>query len=220
MLQGSSYHSIDKRVMIANDHPIVRRGLRALIDARPGWAVCSEVSTGLEALGKSADVRPDFIVMDQCMPELDGYDATKQIVTSQPAIGVLILTTRRSQEVAAEAMRSGARGHLSMDDCDEKLMEALEALSRGKTYFAGRVSRYDEARRDAPRGSRTEELTVRERQIVKLVAEGMSNKVIAAHLSISIKTVETHRAAAMQKAGVSTVAGLTMYAARNHLVEV
>jgi len=220
MLQGSSCRPIDKRVMIANDHPIVRRGIRALIEAKPGWKVCSEASDGIDALRKSADVQPDFIVMDQCMPELDGYDATSQIVTSQPDVGVLILTTRRTQEVTAEAMRSGARGQLCLDDCDEKLMEGLEALLRGKTYFAVPASQYGDARHDRPRDSQPEELTRRERQIVKLVAEGKSNKVIAASLSISIKTVETHRAAAMLKVGATSVVGLTMYAARNYLVEV
>jgi DNA-binding NarL/FixJ family response regulator len=158
--------------------------------------------------------------MDQCMPELDGYEATSQIVTSQPDIGVLILTTRRTQEVTPEGMRSGARGQLCMDDCDEKLMEALEALSRGKTYFAAPASQCGDARHDRLRGSPPEELTRRERQVVKLVAEGNSNKRIAASLSISIKTVEAHRAAAMAKVGARSVVALTIYAARNYLVEV
>jgi DNA-binding NarL/FixJ family response regulator len=179
--------------MLADDHAVVRRGLRTLIEGVPGWEVCAEASDGNETVALAADARPDILIMDLSMPGLGGVDATIQIRKMLPQIEVLILTMHESDRLA---------------------------LSRHQPYFSPSVSEtllqgylHSEPAHDL------KQLTPRERQIVKLVAEGKSNKVIASVLNLSIKTVETHRSAAMHKVGAKSAADLTLYAARNDLVQ-
>ena len=209
-----------KRVMLADDHAVVRRGLRTLIEGVPGWEVCAEASDGNEAVTLAAESKPDVLIMDLSMPGLGGVDATIQIRKVLPQIEVLILTMHESDRLAGQALRAGARGYLLKGESEDKLMEALDALSRHQPYFSPSVSEtllqgylHSEPTHDL------KQLTPRERQIVKLVAEGKSNKVIAAVLNLSIKTVETHRSAAMHKVGAKSAADLTLYAARNDLVQ-
>lgn len=209
-----------KRVMLADDHAVVRRGLRTLIEGVPGWEVCAEAADGNETVALAAEARPDILIMDLSMPGLGGVDATIQIRKILPQIEVLILTMHESDRLAGQALRAGARGYLLKGESEDKLMEALEALSRHQPYFSPSVSEtllqgylHSEPTHDL------KQLTPRERQIVKLVAEGKSNKVIASVLNLSIKTVETHRSAAMHKVGAKSAADLTLYAARNDLVQ-
>jgi len=209
-----------KRVMLADDHAVVRRGLRTLIEGVPGWEVVAEAADGNETVAKAADARPDILIMDLSMPGLGGVDATIQIRKILPQVEVLILTMHESDRLAGQALRAGARGYLLKGESEDKLMEALEALSRHQPYFSPSVSEtllqgylHSEPTHDL------KQLTPRERQIVKLVAEGKSNKVIASVLNLSIKTVETHRSAAMHKVGAKSAADLTLYAARNDLVQ-
>jgi DNA-binding NarL/FixJ family response regulator len=209
-----------KRVMLADDHAVVRRGLRTLIEGVPGWEVCAEAADGNETVKLAAEVKPDVLIMDLSMPGLGGVDATIQIRKILPQIEVLILTMHESDRLAGQALRAGARGYLLKGESEDKLMEALDALSRHQPYFSPSVSEtllqgylHSEPTHDL------KQLTPRERQIVKLVAEGKSNKVIASVLSLSIKTVETHRSAAMHKVGAKSAADLTLYAARNDLVQ-
>ena len=209
-----------KRVMLADDHAVVRRGLRTLIEGVPGWEVVAEAADGNETVAKAADARPDILIMDLSMPGLGGVDATIQIRKILPQIEVLILTMHESDRLAGQALRAGARGYLLKGESEDKLMEALDALSRHQPYFSPSVSEtllqgylHSEPTHDL------KQLTPRERQIVKLVAEGKSNKVIASVLNLSIKTVETHRSAAMHKVGAKSAADLTLYAARNDLVQ-
>jgi DNA-binding NarL/FixJ family response regulator len=209
-----------KRVMLADDHAVVRRGLRTLIEGVPGWEVCAEAADGKETVTLAAEARPDILIMDLSMPGLGGVDATIQIRKILPQIEVLILTMHESDRLAGQALRAGARGYLLKGESEDKLMEALEALSRHQPYFSPSVSEtllqgylHSEPTHDL------KQLTPRERQIVKLVAEGKSNKVIASVLNLSIKTVETHRSAAMHKVGAKSAADLTLYAARNDLVQ-
>jgi DNA-binding NarL/FixJ family response regulator len=206
--------------MLADDHSVVRRGLRTLIEGVPGWEVCAEASEGNEAVKVATETRPDVLIMDLSMPGLSGIDATAQIRKALPQVEVLILTMHESDKLAGQALRAGARGYLLKNESEEKLMEALEALSRHQPYFSPSVSEtllqgylHSEPVHDL------KQLTARERQIVKLVAEGKSNKAIAAILNLSIKTVETHRSAAMHKVGAKSSADLTLYAARNDLVQ-
>jgi DNA-binding NarL/FixJ family response regulator len=206
--------------MLADDHAVVRRGLRTLIEGVPGWEVVAEASDGNETVAKAAEVRPDILIMDLSMPGLGGVDATIQIRKMLPQIEVLILTMHESDRLAGQALRAGARGYLLKGESEDKLIEALEALSRHQPYFSPSVSEtllqgylHSEPTHDL------KQLTPRERQIVKLVAEGKSNKVIASILNLSIKTVETHRSAAMHKVGAKSAADLTLYAARNDLVQ-
>jgi DNA-binding NarL/FixJ family response regulator len=209
-----------KRVMLADDHAVVRRGLRTLIEGVPGWEVCAEAADGNETVKLAAEVKPDVLIMDLSMPGLGGVDATIQIRKILPQIEVLILTMHESDRLAGQALRAGARGYLLKGESEDKLMEALDALSRHQPYFSPSVSEtllqgylHSEPTHDL------KQLTPRERQIVKLVAEGKSNKVIASVLSLSIKTFETHRSAAMHKVGAKSAADLTLYAARNDLVQ-
>lgn len=209
-----------KRVMLADDHAVVRRGLRTLIEGVPGWEVCAEAADGNETVSLAAETKPDVLIMDLSMPGLGGVDATIQIRKILPQIEVLILTMHESDRLAGQALRAGARGYLLKGESEDKLMEALEALSRHQPYFSPSVSEtllqgylHSEPTHDL------KQLTPRERQIVKLVAEGKSNKVIASVLNLSIKTVETHRSAAMHKVGAKSAADLTLYAARNDLVQ-
>ena len=209
-----------KRVMLADDHAVVRRGLRTLIEGVPGWEVCAEAADGNETVALAAETKPDVLIMDLSMPGLGGVDATIQIRKVLPQIEVLILTMHESDRLAGQALRAGARGYLLKGESEDKLMEALDALSRHQPYFSPSVSEtllqgylHSEPTHDL------KQLTPRERQIVKLVAEGKSNKVIASVLNLSIKTVETHRSAAMHKVGAKSAADLTLYAARNDLVQ-
>ena len=209
-----------KRVMLADDHAVVRRGLRTLIEGVPGWEVCAEAADGNETVALATQTKPDILIMDLSMPGLGGVDATMQIRKILPQIEVLILTMHESDRLAGQALRAGARGYLLKGESEDKLIEALEALARHQPYFSPSVSEtllqgylHSEPTHDL------KQLTPRERQIVKLVAEGKSNKVIAAVLNLSIKTVETHRSAAMHKVGAKSAADLTLYAARNDLVQ-
>jgi DNA-binding NarL/FixJ family response regulator len=221
MISGSRQPNAGpKRVMLVDDHTVVRRGIRSLIESVPGWIVCAEASDGHEAVRIAADAKPDVIVMDISMPKIGGVDATLQLRKLLPGVEVLILTMHESDQMVGQALRAGARGYLIKSESEEKLMEALEALARHQAYFSPSVSETllmgylnAEPQKDA------KQLTPRERQIVKLVAEGKTNKRIAIILNVSVKTVETHRSSAMHKIGAKSSADLTLYAARNDLVE-
>lgn len=210
-----------KRVLIADDHTVVRKGLRTLIEGASGWEVCAEAANGSEAVALAAQTKPDVIIMDLSMPVMGGIDATIQIRKNLPQVEVLVLTMHESDRLAGQALRAGARGYLLKGESEDKLMEALEALARHQPYFSPRVSEtLLQGYLQADAVDDIKPLTLRERQVVKLVAEGKSNKMIAAMLDLSVKTVETHRSAAMQKIGAKSAADLTLYAIRNDLVQV
>jgi DNA-binding NarL/FixJ family response regulator len=212
--------SAPKRVMLVDDHMVVRRGVRALIESVWGWEVCAEASDGHEALKIAAEVQPNIVVIDVSMPKVGGIDATIQLRKLLPGVEVLILTMHESDQLVGQALRAGARGYLLKSESEEKLMEALEALSRHQPYFSPSVSEtLLHGYLNSEPASDPKQLTPRERQIVKLVAEGNTNKRIAIILSVSIKTVETHRSSAMHKVGAKSSADLTLYAARNDLVQ-
>ena|SRR6478735_1017918 len=209
-----------KRVMVVDDHMVVRRGIRTLIESSPGWEVCAEASEGYEAVAMAEEVQPDIIVLDLSMPKLGGIDATVQLKKLLPDVEILILTMHESDQLLSQAFRAGARGYLLKSESDEKLMEALETLWRRKPYFSPDVSEtLLQGFLSFEPALDPKHLTPRERQIVKLVAEGNTNKRIALILKVSVKTVETHRSAAMRKLGAKSSADLTLYAARNDLVQ-
>ena len=212
MRTGSVQHA-SKRVMLVDDHTMVRRGLRALIESVPGWEVCAEAEDGHQALAIAADAQPDIIVMDLSMPRLGGIDATIQLRKLIPGVEILILTMHESDQLIDQALKAGALGYLLKGDSGEKLMDALHTLSRHQPYNGSRSIRGNINGVDRRR------LTPRQRQIVKLVAEGNTNNAIADLLGVSIKTVQTHRLAAMRKIGAKSSADLTLYAARNNLVQ-
>lgn len=206
------------RVLVVDDHPVFRMGMVALLSSL-GLAVVAEAASAEEAVAAADAHEPDVVLMDLHLGTSSGVDATREIVRRHPGIGVLVVTMLDDDSVFA-SMRAGARGYLLKGESEDKLLEALEALSRHQPYFSPSVSEtllqgylHSETSHDL------KQLTPRERQIVKLVAEGKSNKTIAAILNLSIKTVETHRSAAMHKVGARSAADLTLYAARNDLVQ-
>lgn len=206
--------------MLVDDHTMVRKGVRALIEGTPGWTVCAEAKDGHQALELAASAQPDIVVMDLSMPRMSGIDATLQLRKVIPNAEILILTMHESEQLIDQARQAGALGHLLKSESGERLMEALEALSRHQSYFGSVGPSFQGRHVQAKRSADSNALTPRERQVVKLVAEGNTNKAIASILGISIKTVQTHRLVAMRKIGAKSAADLTLYAARNDLVQI
>jgi DNA-binding NarL/FixJ family response regulator len=209
------------RILIADDHEVVRRGVRSVLEGHSGFEVVAEAADGLAAVEAAAATKPDVAVIDYPLPLLNGLEVTRRLRQILPRIQVLIFTSHDSQDVIRSVLHAGARGFLLKSDADGQLASAVEALANERPFFSWRVS---EAllhafldRRDgiAVPGP----LTPREREIVQLIAEGKSNKQVGKHLNVSIKTVETHRAAAMRKLGASSTADLVRYAVRSHLIE-
>ena len=213
------------RILVADDHDIIRRGLRQLLMTRQGWEVCGEAKTGREAVATAERLKPDVIVMDVSMPELSGLEAARQISKSSPHIGILILTMYFTDQLVREVIECGARGYILKSDADKELVSAVEALSNHRTYFTREASEMllnGLSRRDVnldPRTAARNRLTLREREIVRLLAEGKSSKDVSAALSISIKTAETHRANIMRKLELHSVSELVRYAIRNQIIE-
>ena len=212
------------RMLVADDHEVVRRGVRTLLEAQPGWQVSGEADNGREAVEKAKALKPDVVVLDIAMPELNGLEATSLILKAVPVAQVLILTMHDSEQLVRRVLGSGARGYVLKSDAARDLVAAIEALLQHKLFFSSRISEVvlEEYLRSA-RHSRPEAseglLTMREREIVQLLAEGNSNKEIASTLGIKLKTVETHRANITRKLGVHSVGELVRYAIRNKMVQ-
>ena len=208
------------RLMLVDDHEVVRQGVRSVIETVPDWTLCGEAGRADEALQIAAEAKPDVVVCDVSMPNVSGLDLIIQLRKLLPRVEILVLTMHDSERIVGQALRAGARGYLLKSDGGDKLVEALTALSRHQTYFSPSVSEtLLQVYLNSKSGQEHEQLTPRERQIVKLVAEGNSNKRIAMMLKMSIKTVETHRSSAMRKVGAKSSADLAIYAARNELVQ-
>ena len=212
------------KILVADDHDVVRRGLRALLEDQPGWEVCAEATTGRQAVEKTRQLKPDVVVLDVTMPELNGLEAARQILKLHPPPEVLILTMHDSEQVAQEVIKTGARGYILKSDAGRDLVTAVQTVSRHKNFFTNRVSQMVSDNQlkgglqavDADSiGSR---LTAREREIVQLLAEGKANKEVAGLLNISVKTVETHRTNIMRKLDLHSVSELVRYAVRNNIV--
>jgi DNA-binding NarL/FixJ family response regulator len=213
------------RILVVDDHQLMRKGVVAAIrDERPEWEVCGEASTGREAVSAADRLKPDIIVMDISMPDMNGLDATRQILKDAPQTEVLILSMHESEQIVHDVLNSGARGYLLKSDAGVDLMRALEALRQHKVFFTSKVAEVvlrgylDGRPTDEP--APTSQLSPREREIVQLIAEGYSNKEVANTLNISVKTVETHRARIMAKLDLHSVSDLVRYAIRNSIAEV
>jgi DNA-binding NarL/FixJ family response regulator len=213
------------RILIADDHEVVRRGVRALLEARPGWEVCGEAVTGREAVDAAKRLSPDIVILDIGMPELNGLEAARQIRKDLPGCEVLILTLHESEQVVREVLAVGARGYVLKSDAARDLVLAVEALRNHKPFFTSTVSDmllHDHLKgRASPglAGPSTGRLSAREREIVQLLAEGKSNKEVATTLGISVKTAETHRTNVMHKLDLHSIAELVRYAIRNKIIE-
>ena len=214
------------RILIADDHEVVRKGLIALLQGQTDWQVCGEAVDGREAVDKAQQLRPDVIILDIGMPSLNGLEATRQILKSNPHARVLILTLHDSDQVVRDVLNAGARGFLLKSDAARDLVAAVEALRRDKTYFTSKVASmvlegYLKAGiQPAPAALGKNRLTPREREIVQLLAEGKSTKEVAVALGLSVKTAETHRSNIMRKLQLHSVSDLVLYAVRNNIVHV
>jgi DNA-binding NarL/FixJ family response regulator len=209
------------RILLADDHEIVRRGLRNLIDDRPEWSICCEAADGREAVAEAMRAKPDIVVMDIAMPRMNGLEAARRIVDKLPRTEVLILTMHESKQLIQDVLKSGARGYILKSDAGKDLVAGIEALLDHKPFFSQKVSEVVLEGFLKGKGAEAEEdeLTPREREIVQLLAEGKSNKETAAVLGISVKTVEAHRANLMRKMGFSSLSDLVRYAVREKMIE-
>jgi DNA-binding NarL/FixJ family response regulator len=215
------------RLLIADDHEIVRRGLRTVLETRQGWVVVAEASDGREALEKAEEFNPHVTILDISMPSMNGLEAARQIQKRVPETKILVLSVHDSDPLIQRVLESGARGYLLKSDAARDLVTAVDALLCNKTFYTRRVEQVvlegylaktanvgDEGRdEDALR------LTARQREIVQLLAEGKSSKEVATELEISVKTAETHRANIMRRLECHSVTELVRYAVRNHIIE-
>jgi DNA-binding NarL/FixJ family response regulator len=208
-------------VLLADDHDVVRQGIRTLLEERGGWEICGEATTGTEAVRLSAQMQPDVVVIDLEMDDLDGVTATRQIKLRHSEVEVLIFTMHNDEFLFRDAISAGARGFVLKSEGGHALVRALESVSSHQPFFAPGASEtlLNSFLRVPTSSPNVVSLTDREREIVRLLAGGKSNKEIAVALGISVKTVETHRAAIMRKLGFSSIVTLVRYAVREHLIK-
>jgi DNA-binding NarL/FixJ family response regulator len=211
------------RILIADDHDLIRRGVRDLLAARSGWQVVGEACNGAEAVQKAVSLRPDVAILDFSMPELNGPGAAAQIAEKVPETGVVVLTMHDSEQVMREVLQSGARGLVLKSDADRDLLEAVEAVARKRHFFTRRLSElvlggYLAGSAASDKKSEETPLTERECEVVRLLADGMSSKEAARRLQISIRTVESHRINISRKLGFNSIAKLVQYAIRHGIV--
>ena len=204
-----------KKILIADDHVTVREGLRATLEARVGWEVIAEACDGREAVAAAIETRPDVAILDHKMPHMTGLAATRIIKQKLPTTEVLLFTRHDTDQLAFEAFRAGALAFVSKPEPNKLLMAAVESLMVHQPFLSGL---YDSHGKGVVAGERRSLLTFREQDIVRMVAQGFTNKGISAFLNLSVKTTETHRAAAMRKLNVSSTAGLVRYAIRSRLL--
>jgi len=210
------------RILVADDHHVVRAGLRALLETKSGWQVCAEATNGREAVEKAGALKPDVAVLDIGMPLLNGIETTRQTRIASPETEILILSMHDSEIMIRSVLEAGARGYILKDDADRNLIAAVESLRRHKPYFSPRVSGAASQADPLIGGAAARprhRLTPREREIVQLLAEGKGNKEIAEFLHISVKTAETHRANIMLKLNFHSVTELVRYAVRNQIIQ-
>jgi len=207
------------RILLADDHEMVRKGLRATVETHAGWEVCGEARTGREAVAKTRELHPDIVVMDFSMPDLNGMEATRQIRAAVPRTEVLILSMHESERLVREMLAAGAQGYILKSDAGDFLVAALEALSEHKPYFTPKISAMVLQGYLNPEPTESSELTPREREIVQLIAEGKATKEVAEVLGISVKTAETHRTNLMRKLNLHSAADVVRYAIRNQIVQ-
>jgi len=208
------------RILIADDRLLVRSSLRSLIQSRDDFEVCAEASDGRQAIEQAMLRRPDVVILDMMLPVVDGIEATRQIRKKAPPAEVMIFSVQQREEVIREAVLAGARGYLFKWESDERIVAAIETLARHGEFYSSHAAAVLSAGVDNRNGSCTAAaLTLREREIVRLIAEGERNKKIANLLGISTKTVEAHRAASMRKLGAHSTAELVRYAIRFGLIE-
>jgi len=215
------------RIFIADDHEVVRRGLCTLLQSHDGWEICGEATNGRTAVEMAKELKPDVVILDIGMPNLNGLAATRQLVQQDPRCKVIVLTITDSDQVIREALDAGARGFVLKSDAARDLVAAVEALQRNRMFFTPRVNDmvlagflnrgHNGSVTTAPR---LPQLTPREREVIQLLAEGKSSKEVASVLNLSTKTAETHRSNIMRKLGFHSIRDLVVYAVKNNIIQV
>lgn len=213
------------RIVVADNHPIFRYGLCALLRAHVDWEVCGEAIDGQDAVDKCRDLKPDLLILDVCLPKLNGASAVRRILKDNPGQRILVLTNVQSEQVIRECLEAGVRGWVYKSDEIDDLTQGIEALQRHRSQFSAQVSDmllrgYLWSRMEKPNALRALTLSLRQREVVQLVAEGKSSKEIATLLSMSTKTVETHRTNILRRLDLHSIADLVLYAVRNEIVHV
>lgn len=211
------------RILLADDHKLMRSGLRLLIEQQPDLSVVGEAADGREAVALAKSLRPDVAVMDISMPNLNGIEAAQQITQSHAELAVIVLSMHPDESYVLRALKAGAKGYLLKDSAESDLITAVRAVARGKSFFSPAVSKVllDDYIRKLKRSGAEDAydlLTPREREVLQLVAEGKSNKEVANLLNLSVYTVETHRSNIMQKLNLKGVPELTLYAVRKGII--
>jgi DNA-binding NarL/FixJ family response regulator len=209
------------KILIADDHELLRRGLAATLGERAQWHIAGEAGTGRAAVELAAKAKPDVVIMDVSMPELNGLEATRQILAGAPGTKILILTMHDSEQVVRDVLDAGAQGYLLKSDAGRDLLTAVEALLQDRPYFTSKVARMvlEGYLRPSESEAEASPLSAREREIVQLLAEGNSNKEVADALGISVKTAETHRTNVMRKMNFRSITDLVRFAIRNKIIE-
>jgi len=214
------------RILIADDHDVVREGLKTLLAARADFRICGEAATGREAVAQARALKPQVVVLDFSMPELNGIEATRQIRKALPGAEVLILTMHDSETLVRQVLAAGARGFLLKTHAKRDLVAAVDALAQHQPFFTGELSALvldaflHPDQHPAKTGAPADRLTPREHEIVQLIAEGRTSKDIALLLGLSVKTVDAHRATIMRKLNLHSVSEVVLYAVRNQFVQV
>jgi DNA-binding NarL/FixJ family response regulator len=215
------------RILLADDHEIVRRGLSALLQRHEGWEVCGEATDGREAVEKAKELKPDVVIVDVGMPNLNGLDATRRLLQHDPNFKIIVLTVTDADQVIREALDAGARGFVLKSDAARDLVTAIEALQSKRMFFTPRVNdlllagfleKGHAVSMSEPPHIPT--LTAREREITQLLAEGRSSKEAASLLNLSTKTVETHRSNIMRKLNLHSIRDLVVYAIKNKIIQI
>jgi len=212
------------RILVADDHPIFRFGLSSLLGSHESWEVCGESADGRDAVEKCKQLKPDLLILDICLPILNGLDTARQILRHNPSQAILILTAVDSEQVIRDCLEAGVRGWIFKSDGTEDLTSAVEAMQRCKSIFSSRVSDlimdgYKRHRVD-PDAAKMPKLSPREREVVQLVSEGKASKEVAAILNVTLATAETHRSNILRKLKLHSIAELVLYAVRNEIVHV
>jgi DNA-binding NarL/FixJ family response regulator len=215
------------RILVADDHEVVRRGLCALLQAHDGWEICAEAVDGRDAVEKAKQLKPDVVILDVGMPNLNGLAATRLLLQQDPGCKIIVLTITDSDQVIREALDAGARGFVLKSDAARDLVSAVEALQRNRMFFTARVNDMvlagfldkgvNSSKNEVPR---LPTLTAREREVTQLLAEGKSSKEVASLLNLSTKTAETHRSNIMRKLGFHSIRDLVVYAIKNNIIQV
>jgi DNA-binding NarL/FixJ family response regulator len=213
------------RILVADDHDLMRRGIKTLLESHAGWEVCGEARTGREAIEKAEELKPDIIILDISMPDLNGVEAARRIRKTSASTEILILSMHYSDQLIHEIVDAGVRGYIVKSDSDRDLIIAVETLAKHKPFFTTHVTEVILGNFNVAGPTPavptliTDRLTSREREIVQLLAEGKSSKEVASFLGISVKTAETHRANIMRKLDMHSVSELVRYAVRNQIIE-